>query len=130
MQWRLALRCSHHLNRAGRRARNLEVAFKTRKIKRKDFKDTKKINTLIVSCFMAIAIKAPLWGILSYSSRDNAIMSRILFILFLLLIPMSCQVCLFCPETMPPLKRSLWKHIFKQPHQKRNHNHERIQFVK
>ena len=85
------------------------MAFKTRKIKRKDFKDTKKINALMVSWFYAITILVPLWGILR--STGNAQMSKILITLLLLLLPVSCQLYLFCPKTLPPLERSLWKHF-------------------
>ena len=104
------------------------LAFKTRKIKRRDFKDTKKINAFIVNSFVAITFIIPLWGILRLTGNAN--MSRILLSFLFLQIPMSCQVCLFCPKTIPLLKRSLWKHIFKQPYRIRSHTLEKILFLK
>ena len=85
------------------------MAFKTRKIKRKDFKDTKKINALMVSVFSLTAIITLMWGILRSTGNTN--MSKILLAVLFMLLPASCQFYLFCPKTLPPLKRSLCKHF-------------------
>ena len=84
------------------------VSFKTRKIKRKDFKDTKKINAFISTSFMATSIFATLWFILRTVGYPN--ISKTLVTILYLLIPLCCQVYLFSPKTLPPLKRSLGKY--------------------
>ena len=84
------------------------VSFKTRKIQRKDFKDTKKINAFISTSFMATSIFATLWFILRTVGYPN--ISKILLNILYLLIPLCCQVYLFSPKTLPPLKRSLGKY--------------------
>ena len=104
------------------------VSFKTRKIKRNNFKDTKKINAVIFTCFMAVATVTPLWWILRMTG--NITMSKVIVALLYLLIPMSCQVYLFCPKTMPPLKRSVCKYVFKQDHHEQSNTQERIRFLK
>ena len=93
------------------------VSFKTRKIQRKDFKDTKKINLFISTCFMATAIIGTLWWILRTVGNPN-ISKTIVAILFLL-IPLCCQVYLFSPKTLPPLKRSLSKYWCAKSHRRR-----------
>ena len=84
------------------------VSFKTRKIKRKDFKDTKKINAYIFTCFMATSIIGTLWWVIRTAGHTN-ISTTISAILYLL-IPLCCQLYLFSPKTLPPLKRSLGKY--------------------
>ena len=84
------------------------VSFKTRKIKRKDFKDTKKINAFISTTIMATLIFVTLWFILRTIGYPN--ISKTLVTIVFLLIPLCCQVYLFSPKTLPPLKRSLGKY--------------------
>lgn len=102
------------------------ASFKTRKVHRKDFKDTKKINAHISTCFIAIVIIGSLWWILRMTGNPN--ISKSLISVLYLLPPLCCQVYLFSPKTMPPLKRSLHKHFCKK-HHKRSRIHEKAQFL-
>lgn len=88
------------------------ASYKTRKIRRKDFKNTKKINILLSLILMFIAIVVPMWWV--YRGAGNTVMSRILIVSLYLFIPTCCQLCLFSPKILPPLRRSLKKHFFKQ----------------
>ena len=103
------------------------VSFKTRKIHRKDFKDTKKINALIVTFFMSITILTSLWGILRTTDYLN--LSKILLTILYLLLPVFSQVYLFFPKTMPTLKKKLCKYFCKQRHEG-SHTQERALFLR
>ena len=81
------------------------VSFKTRKIQRKDFKDTKKINVFILTYFMGTSILGTLWWLLQTVGNPN--ISKTLVTIIYLLIPLCCQVYLLSPKTLPPLKRRL-----------------------
>ena len=102
------------------------VAFKTRKIRRKNFKDTKKVNLTIVTCFIGVAILVPIWWISRSSGNTN--LSRVAISTLYLIIAICCQVCLFCPKTLPPLKRSLHRFMAKQPRRKKSCTHEKRQY--
>ena len=93
------------------------LSFKTRKIKRKDFKDTKKINAFISTTIMATSIFVTLWLILRTVGYPN--ISKTLVTIVYLLIPLCCQVYLFSPKTLPPLKRSLSKYWCSKSHRRR-----------
>ena len=99
------------------------VAFKTRKIRHKDFKDTKKINALIVTCFMSIAILTSLWAILRTTDYLN--LSKTIITILYLLLPVFCQMYLFFPKTMPLLKKKLFKYFCKQQFK----SQKRVQFL-
>ena len=99
------------------------VAFKTRKIRHKDFKDTKKINALIVTLFMSITIVTSLWAILRTTDYLN--LSKVLLAILYLLLPVFCQMYLFFPKTMPLLKKKLFKYFCKQQFK----SQKRVQFL-
>ena len=103
------------------------ISFKARKIRRKDFKDTKKINLTITTSFVAIGILVPMWWIFRTTGYSNV--SKVLIAMLYLIIPMCCQVCLFCPKTLPPLRRSIFKFLAKQPHRKRSRTLEKLLFL-
>ena len=84
------------------------VVFRVRRIKHKDFNDTKKINTTVLVSFIATGVVVPMWWTFRASGDTNA-SSSLLALLFMIL-PMSCQVCLFWPKTIPPLVRSVCSH--------------------
>ena len=84
------------------------VSYKTRKIKRKDFKDTKKINALIFTFFIATPIITTLWWVLRRVGYGN--IGRAVVAILFLLVPLCCQLYLFSPKTLPLLKRSLSKY--------------------
>ena len=85
------------------------VAFRGRKIKRKDFNDTKKINMNITVSFTSIAVLLPIWWIVRASGDMDA--STTLLALLYMILPMSCQICHFCPKTLPPLIRSICSYV-------------------
>ena len=66
------------------------VSYKTRKIRRKDFKNTKKINLLLTVVVISMAVLLPLWWV--FRSVGNTVMSRVVIVSLYLIIPMSCQV--------------------------------------
>ena len=99
------------------------VAFKTRKIHRKDFKDTKKINALIVTLFMSIVIVTSLWAI--FRKLDNLNLSNPVITILYLLPPVFCQMYLFFPKTIPLLKKKLFKYFCKQQFK----SQKRVQFL-
>ena len=85
------------------------VAFRARKIKRKDFNDTKKINMSITLSFSSIAILLPMWWIFRASGNKDA--STTLLVLLYMILPISYQICHFCPKTFPPLIRSICSYV-------------------
>ena len=85
------------------------VAFRGRKIKHKDFNDTKKINMGITISFSSIAVLVPIWWIVRASGDIDA--SNTLLALLYMILPISYQICHFCPKTFPPLIRSIWSYI-------------------
>ncbi|CAI8020800.1 hypothetical protein GBAR_LOCUS12404, partial [Geodia barretti] len=105
------------------------VSYKTRKIRRKDFKNTKKINVLLSVVVISMAVLLPLWWV--FRSVGNTVMSRVVIVSLYLIIPMSCQVCLFCPKTLPPLMRSVSQCLCKKRHvnRERRKSRERILFL-
>ena len=105
------------------------LSYKTRKIRRKDFKNTKKINILLSVAVISMAILLPLWWI--FRSLGNTVVSRVIIASFYLIIPMSCQACLFCPKTLPPLMRSVSRCLWKKKHvnQERKKSMDRVVFL-
>ena len=85
------------------------VAFRGRKLKHKDFNDTKKINMSITVSFSSIAVLLPIWWIFRASGDMDA--STTLLALLYMILPMSCQICHFCPKTFPPLIRSICSYV-------------------
>ena len=81
------------------------MAFKTRKIDRDNYKDTKKVNALIFTYIIIICIVSSLWSVLK-QVRDPAASKSILTIGYLT-VPFSCNVYLFFPKTLIPLRRSI-----------------------
>ena len=81
------------------------AAFRARKIRHKDFNDTKKINMTVVVCFVSVGIVVPMWWTFRAVGNTNA--STTLLALLYTILPMSCQACLFLPKTIPPLMRSI-----------------------
>ena len=83
----------------------LFVAIKTRKIRSKNFKDTKKVNLLmflilmIGVCGIAYLVTFFEVGLYNYAA--------ILVIIIQTLIPTACQFTLFVPKIWPPLQKKL-----------------------
>ena len=83
----------------------LFVAIKTRKIRSKNFKDTKKVNLLMFLILMigvcGIAYLVTFFTVGLYGH------TAILVIIIQTLIPTACQFTLFVPKIWPPLQKKL-----------------------
>ena len=88
------------------------ISYKTRKIRRKDFKNTKKINVFLSVVVTAMAVLALLWWV--FRRVGNTAMSQVVLMLLYLLLPVACQACLFCPKTFPPLQRNVLRLVCKK----------------
>ena len=75
------------------------LAVLTRKIKRGDFKDTKKINMLVVVLVFDLCIFLSLWAILRLI--DNTILSKVAYSVGIALAAFLSQVFLILPKIVP-----------------------------
>ena len=78
----------------------------TRKIKRRNFKDTKKVNAFIFMMFAAFSIMIPLWWVSQYF---NHTVSGMMLCLCYGITAVMCQLLLFVPKTIPPFIRDVFK---------------------
>ena len=81
------------------------LAYKTRKIKRVNYKDTKKINLFIVLLFVWCVVFLAFWGIFRFIGLREA--SVILASVGFPAVPLLCPVFLIIPKIVPGIKRSL-----------------------
>ncbi len=79
------------------------LAYKTRKIERENYKDTKKIYIFIVSLFTLCITFIAFWGIFRFVGERSA--STILASIGLPAVPILCQVFLICPKIIPGINR-------------------------
>ena len=86
----------------------LVLAYKTRKIKRDDFKDTKKISAFIVSLIILGALCIPLWGAFRVVGLSQV--SVYVALVGYTAIPILCQVFLIIPKIGPSLKKSVYSY--------------------
>ena len=75
------------------------LAVLTRKIKRFDFKDSKKINTLIVTLVFNICISVTLWIVLRLIDATN--LSRVAYGIGTMTAAELCQMFLILPKILP-----------------------------
>ena len=80
------------------------LAILTRKIKRGDYKDSKKINILVATLSLDVCICAPLWII--FRSVTATILSRLVYNVATILAAVLCQVLLILPKTLPLVVRN------------------------
>ena len=73
-------------------------AYKTRKIRKREFKDTKKINAYISLMTMVISIGIPLWWVVRLF--DYTVSGLIICAVYVL-VAVFCQVLLFFPKVYP-----------------------------
>ena len=83
----------------------LLLAFKTRKIRRENFKDTKKVNALFVTLTVDICLVAPLWWVLQIVGDPTE--SKVVLAIGYGLAATACQFYLIVPKTIPPFCRHL-----------------------
>ena len=81
----------------------LLLAFKTRKIERENFKDTKKVNACILCLVILISLSAPLWWVLRVI--DQPIASKLVVGAAYGMAAVLCQLFLLAPKTIPPFLR-------------------------
>lgn len=79
----------------------LHVAILTRKVSRKEFKDSKAITTLVAVLFVLTCIGNALWFLLRMI--DAAIASKVVYSLAFSSAAVLCQVFLFVPKIIPPV---------------------------
>lgn len=77
------------------------VAVLTRKIKRREFKDSKKICALVAILFIFICIGTSLWFILREVGAYIA--SKLVYGIGFPMVAIICQVFLFVPKIIPPV---------------------------
>ena len=75
------------------------LAVLTRKIKRGDFKDTKKINMLVGALVFDLCIFLPLWAILRLI--DDVTLSRVAYTVGTTLAAFLCQAFMILPKIVP-----------------------------
>lgn len=76
------------------------VAILTRKIKRREFKDSKKICALVAILFILVWIGPVLWFVLREVGAHVA--SKIVYSISFSMVAIICQVFLFVPKIIPP----------------------------
>ena len=79
------------------------LAVLTRKIKRKNYKDSKKINILVAALIVDTCIGVPLWII--FRSVDATILSRLAYNIGTIIAAVLCQVILILPKIVPLVVR-------------------------
>ena len=82
------------------------LAVLTRKIKRKDYKDSKKINILVVALIVNASIFSALWIVFRLTSAT--ILSRLAYNIGTMFAAFLCQVLLILPKTVPLVVRNCW----------------------
>ena len=80
------------------------LAVLTRKIKRKDYKDSKKINILVVALILNASICSLLWIIFRLISAT--VLSRLAYNIGTMFAALLCQVLLILPKTVPLVVRN------------------------
>ena len=85
------------------------LAFKTRKIRRKHFKDTKKVNIYLFMNILLICVIVPFWWVLRTVNDSSS--SVVLLYLGYAGTATLCQPLLFVPKVMPPLMSQLFHKI-------------------
>ena len=77
------------------------LAFKTRKIRRKHFKDTKKVNIYLFMNILLICVLVPFWWVLRTVNDPTS--TVVVLYLGYGGIATLCQLLLFVPKVFPPL---------------------------
>ena len=90
----------------------LLVAFNTRKIKRANFKDTKKVNLLIATLVGVVVFSFTGWAILRFI-ENNA--SKVIVSIGFAVTAMLCQGFLLVPKVIPPIRRHFQKTFTTEP---------------
>ena len=84
----------------------LYLAIRTRKIKHRNFNDTKKLNFFIFVTFFTTALIPPLYVIILKEGNETA--AEILLVLGMLVISAASQFILFLPKVLPTVLSSFY----------------------
>ena len=84
----------------------LFLSIRTRKIKHKNFKDTKKLNIFVSVLMFTLAFTAPLYII--FLLKENAPAANIVFVIAMLVISAASQFILFLPKVLPTVLSSIY----------------------
>ena len=84
----------------------LYLAVSTRKIKHKNFKDTKKLNFFIYALLFTLSIISPLYIVLLL--KDNEPAANIVLVVGMLVISAASQFILFLPKVLPTVLSSVY----------------------
>ena len=84
----------------------VSVAIKSRKIRMRRFRDTKKVNALIF-ILVLLAIQTPTYWLIINSNDDIGWKSNTILHVAHILAVLSCQFCLFLPKILPSVRKSL-----------------------
>ena len=79
------------------------LAIMTRKIKRKNYKDSKKINILVAALIIDTCIGVPLW--IMFRNIAAAILSRLVYNIGTIVAAVLCQVILILTKILPLVVR-------------------------
>ena len=79
------------------------LAIKTRKIRRSNFKDTKKVNIYIFLTIMVVIVTMALYFL--FKSTNNVIATHLMLYLAFGITGFLCQVFLFVPKVVSPILR-------------------------
>ena len=84
------------------------LAFKTRKIRRKHFKDTKKVNMYLFMTILVTFAMIPSWLTVRTNTVNDPVLNLVIINLGVTGYAILCQLLLFAPKVMPPLIRQLF----------------------
>ena len=84
----------------------LYLAIRTRKIKHKNFKDTKKLNFFIYALLFSLATISPLYII--FLLKDDEPAANIVLVVGMLVISAASQFILFLPKVLPTFLSSVY----------------------
>ena len=91
----------------------LFLAIRTRKIKHKNFKDTKKLSFFIYCLLFSLAIKSPLYII--FLVKENEPAANIILVVGMMFVSFASQVILFLPKVLPTFLSNVypsWESIY------------------
>ena len=93
------------------------LAFKTRKIRMKHFKDTKKVNVFLFMNILLVCVVTPFWWVLrTVNDSSSSVFPYIGYAGTAIL----CQLLLSAPKVIPPLTRMLFHNTPKKEVRKRS----------
>ena len=84
----------------------LPLAICTRKIRHKNFKDTKKLMVFIYMLLLTMAVVSPLY--IAYIVVEDLATANILLVVAILVVSAACQLILFLPKVLPAVLSNVY----------------------